>query len=62
MGNPADPISQANALHAAELAVAVEQQRLTAARGEAVDIDALVRLCGEAAGHPGYAGKGGADA
>src|SRR5262245_47936357 len=44
MGNPADPISQANALNAAELAVAVEQQRLAAARGEPVDIDALVRL------------------
>jgi hypothetical protein len=44
MGNPSDPISQANALHAAELAVAVEQARLAAARGEACDVDALVRL------------------
>ena len=44
MGNPVDPISQASALNAAELAVAVEQQRLAAARGDALDIDALVRL------------------
>ena len=40
----ADTIAQASALNAAELAVAVEQARLAAARGEAVDIDALVRL------------------
>jgi hypothetical protein len=44
MGNPTDTLSQANALHAAELAVAVEQQRLAAARGEPVDLNALVRL------------------
>ena len=44
MNNPVDPISQANALGAAELAVAVEQQRLRAARGDNVDVDALVRL------------------
>jgi hypothetical protein len=44
MSNPADTIAQANALNAAELTVAVEQARLAAARGEAVDIDALVRL------------------
>jgi hypothetical protein len=44
MGNPTDTIAQANALNAAELTVAVEQARLAAARGEAVDIDALVRL------------------
>jgi hypothetical protein len=44
MGNPADTVTQSNALNAAELAVAVEQARLPAIRGEAVDIDALVRL------------------
>jgi len=44
MGNPEDPISQASALNAAELAVAVEQVRLSAARGEVVDVDQLVRL------------------
>jgi hypothetical protein len=44
MGNPTDAISQANALNAAELAVAVELARLSAARGEAVDVDQLVRL------------------
>ena len=44
MGDPADTIVQANVLNAAELVVAVEQARLAAARGEAVDIDALVRL------------------
>ena len=44
IGNPADVIAQAHALHAAELLVAVEQTRLRAARGEPVDVDALVRL------------------
>lgn len=44
MGDPAYTIVQANVLNAAELVVAVEQARLAAARGEAVDIDALVRL------------------
>jgi hypothetical protein len=44
MGNPADAISQAAALNAAELTVALEQARLAAARGESVDVDQLVRL------------------
>jgi hypothetical protein len=44
MTNPADTIAQANALNAAELMVAVEQTRLAAARGEAADLDGLVRL------------------
>jgi len=44
IGNPTDTIAQARALHAAELAVAVEAQRLRAARGEDVNLDALVRL------------------
>jgi hypothetical protein len=44
IGNPTDTITQARALHAAELAVAVEAQRLRAARGEDVNLDALVRL------------------
>src|SRR4051812_27381942 len=49
MGQPSDPLSQAACLHAAELAVAVEQQRLAAARGDAVDVDGLVRLSNLAA-------------
>lgn len=44
IGNPGDTIMQAKVLHAAELAVAVEAQRLRAARGEDVNLDALVRL------------------
>jgi hypothetical protein len=44
MGHPTDAISQASALNAAELAVAVELARLSAARGEAVDVDQLIRL------------------
>jgi hypothetical protein len=44
IGNPTDTITQARALHAAELCVAVEAQRLRACRGEDVNLDALVRL------------------
>jgi hypothetical protein len=44
LGNPADPISQARVLNAAELTVALEQQRLAAARGEPVDLTQLVKL------------------
>ena len=44
ISNPTDLIVQANALNAAELTCALEQLRLAAARGEAVDINALVRL------------------
>ena len=44
LGNPADMIMQARVMHAAELYVAVEAQRLRAVRGEDVNLDALVRL------------------
>ena len=44
LGNPTDTLITAKVLHAAELCVAVEAQRLRAARGEDVNLDALVRL------------------
>jgi hypothetical protein len=44
LGNPTDGLLQSKCLHAAELQVAVETQRLRAAKGEAVDVHALVKL------------------
>jgi hypothetical protein len=44
LDNPTDLISQASVLNAAELTVALEQQRLAAARGEPVDLTQLVKL------------------
>jgi hypothetical protein len=44
LDNPTDTLIAAKVLHAAELCVAVEAQRLRAARGEDVNLDALVRL------------------
>jgi hypothetical protein len=44
MGNPSDPIRQADAIAAASAMVIAEDTRARALRGEGVDLDALVRL------------------
>jgi hypothetical protein len=44
MADNQNEIEQAHALNAAELMVALEQQRVAAARGDDVDVDQLVRL------------------
>jgi hypothetical protein len=45
LGDPEDVLLQAKCRHAAELQVAVEALRLRAAKGENIDISALVKLC-----------------
>jgi hypothetical protein len=44
LGNPDDVLVRAQVLHAAELIVAVEEQRRRATLGESVDLNGLVRL------------------
>jgi hypothetical protein len=44
LGNPTDPIRQAEAVAAASAMVIAEDARAKALRGEPVDLDALVRL------------------